>query len=72
MSRVDAPQAPVRDLCERDIGDEPNARRGRERSSLWGSNFEAICVARQLIVGARKHLERARDIQQLAFGKGEQ
>ena len=70
--RIDALQAPVRHLRERQISDKSNARRRWEGPRLRGCDLDAIHWARDLIVRARKHLEGTSDIEQLAIGKREQ
>ena len=69
--RIDARQPLICDLRERNISDKSNARRRCEWSSLWRCDLDAIHLARQLIIGSRKHLEGTSDIQQLAIRKRE-
>jgi len=70
--RIGAREALIRDLRKRDIGDKPNARRGRKGSRLRRCDLDAIHLPRLLVVGAREHLQRSGDVEQLAIGKREQ
>ena len=66
---VDASQTLFFDLRERSISDKTNAGRRHKRSGAWGGDLDTIRRARQLVIGARKHLQRADDVEQLAMRK---
>ena len=69
--RVGAREAAVGDLRVGQVGDEPDAGRGREGSGLRRCDRDAIDRTSELVFGARKHLQRAGDVEQLAVRKRE-
>lgn len=69
---IDAGESLRCDIGKCHIGNEVHAGRRWKGSGLWSRDLDAISTALHLIVGARKHLQRPCDVEQLAVGECEE